>query len=70
MSFPGTYPDLTDTGTLRPDLDPLEKKGTQFDPLKCPQFDCKINLPTNVTPSNALGIFALFFSEPIVKNVV
>ena len=70
MSIPGTRPDPTDTGTLRPDIAPLEKPGTQFEPLECPQFDRKINLPTNITPSNALGIFVLFFSVPMVKIII
>ena len=70
MSIKGMRPDSTDTGTLRPDLPPLEKLGTQFEPLKCPQFDHKINLPPTITPSNALGIFTLFFSLPTVQTIV
>jgi hypothetical protein len=68
MSIPGTHPDPTDTRTLRPDLDPLEKKGTQFDPLECPQFDQKIDLP--IAPSDALGIFTQFFLVSIVRTIV
>ena len=67
MSIKGTCPDPTDTGTFRPNLPLLEKPGTQFEPLECPQFNRKINLPTNVT---LLGIFMLFFSVPIVKAIV
>ena len=70
MSIKGTRPDPMDTGTLRPDLPPLEKLGTQFEPLKCPQFDHKINLPPTITPSNTLGIFTLFFLLPIVQTIV
>ena len=70
MSIKGSRPDPTDTGTLRPDIPPLENQGTQFKPLDCPPFDKKINLPTNITPSNALDIFVLFFSVPIVKTIV
>ena len=70
MSIKGTRPDPMDTGTLRPDLPPLEKPGTQFEPLECPQFDRKINLPPNITPSNTLGIFSLFFLLPIVQTIV
>jgi hypothetical protein len=70
MSVSRVRPDPTDTGTLRPNLEPLEKKGTQFQPLKCPQFDQKINLPDHVTPSDALGIFTLFFLVPIVETIV
>ena len=70
MSIKGTRPDPTDTGTLRPDIALLENQGTQFQPLDCPPFNKKINLPTNTTPSDALGIFILFFSVPIVKTIV
>jgi hypothetical protein len=63
MSIAGARPDPTDTGTLRPDLAPLETPGTQFQPLDCPPFEKKINLPTNITPSDALGIFTLDFSR-------
>ena len=70
MSIPGTRLDPTDTGTLRPNLPPLEKPGTQFEPLEYPQFDRKINLPPNITPSNILGIFVLFFLVPIVQTIV
>ena len=70
MSIKGTRPDPIDTGTLRPDIAPLENQGTQFQPLDCPLFDKKINLLTNTTPSNTLGIFILFFSVPIVKTIV
>ena len=70
MSIPGTRPDPMDTGTLRPDTAPLKKPGTQFELLECPQFNRKINLPTNITPSNTLGIFVLFFLVPMVKTIV
>ena len=70
MSIKGTRPDPTDTGTLRPDIALLENQGTQFQPLDCPLFDKKINLLTNTTPSDTLGIFILFFLVPIVKTIV
>ena len=70
MSINGTRPDPTDTGTLRPDIPPLQNPGTQFEPLNCPPFNKKINLPTTITPSNVLGIFVLFFSVPIVETIV
>jgi hypothetical protein len=51
----------TDLGTLRPNF-PLEPTtGDHFEPLKCPKFKQKINLPTNVKPSDAFAIWSLFF---------
>lgn len=62
--------DPTDTGTLRPKRKPLQKKGTQFIPMDCPPFEPQVILPTHVSPSNALGIFSLYFSDPILENIV
>ncbi len=58
--------DSTDpAGTLRPNLPPEPTFGTQFDPIPCPEFDYKINLP--VDQSSPIYIFDLFFSLTQMK---
>jgi hypothetical protein len=55
--------DSTDPGgTLRPNLPPEPTVGTHFEPLKCLQFDFRINLPPNVNAHDPIAIFDLFFT--------
>ena len=63
-------PDPTDSGTLRPDLPPTSKLGTKFEPMECPEFDFKINLPPHIKPRDAFGIFTLFFSHDQLQIIV
>ncbi|RFU33083.1 hypothetical protein B7463_g3217, partial [Scytalidium lignicola] len=63
-------PDSTDLGTLRPNFEPVVEVGETFTPLICPEFNHKINLPPNIKPNDPLGIFTLFFSRPVVKELV
>jgi hypothetical protein len=69
-SLKGVVADRTDPATLRPDLPPEPVTGTGFIPMNCPDFKAKINLPPGIEPSNAWGIFKLFFPEEQVQILV
>ena len=43
--------DPTDPGTLRPKVKPLQKKGTQFQPMEIDEFDLEIHLPEDCSPA-------------------
>ena len=38
--------------------------------MEYPPFDPTVNLPSHITPNDALGIFSLFFSDPILDIIV
>jgi len=50
------------SGTLRPDLLLEPIVGAYFTPLKCPEFDFRINLPPDVNTHDPIAIFDLFFT--------
>ena len=69
MSIKGTRLDPTDTGTLRPDIAPLQNLGTQFQPLNCPQFDLQVILVGNWTErllNRAVGNAGSLFAKRMV----
>lgn len=63
-------PDSTDPATTRPALDPVEKSGTGFIPMDLPPFQSTVNLPPDIKPSNAWGIFLLFFPREQIEIIV
>lgn len=66
----GTQYDPTDTGTLRPNATPLEKKGTRFEPMECPDFDMEIQLPPHACASDPITLFTLYFPPEIIQSIV
>ena len=54
--------DPTDLGTLRPDIEPETTTGDYFEPLFCPEFEPRTNLPNNVKDDDVFGIWSLFFT--------
>ena len=66
----GVKPEVADAGTQRPKCQPLRKEGTAFEPLNCPKFDFKINLPPTSDPGDPYSIFSLYFSDPMLDIIV
>lgn len=66
----GTKYDPTDTGTLRPNAKPLKLKGTQFEPMKCPDFDLEIRLPPSASASSPITLFTLYYPPKIIQLIV
>jgi Transposase IS4 len=66
----GTEFDPTDTGTLRPNAKPLQKRGTQFQPMECPEFDFQIRLPRRIDPRDAFALFSLYYTPEIIESMV
>ena len=66
----GTEFDPTDTGTLRPNAKPLQKKGTRFQPIKCPEFDFEIRLQQATDPRDAFALFSLYYTPEIIESIV
>ena len=65
----GTEFDPTDTGTLRPHAKPLQKRGTQFEPLECPAFDFEIRLPAAIDLRDAFALFSLYYTPEIIESI-
>jgi hypothetical protein len=63
-------PDPTDTGTLCPKREPLQKKGDAFKPMDVPEFEPHVMLPPGITPLDALGIFSQFLPDQILDIIV
>lgn len=62
--------DSTDPATTRPDIPPTETTGASFHGMNLPDFAHRINLPSNILPSNAWEIFRLFFPTEIICQIV
>lgn len=62
--------DPTDTGTLRPNAKPLQKKGTQFQPMECPDFDFEIRLPTRTPSNDPFALFTLYYTPELLQSIV
>jgi hypothetical protein len=54
-----TEPDPTDRGTQRPNVAPLQEKGTEFILFECPDFEFEITLPANASPEDPITLFTL-----------
>jgi hypothetical protein len=66
----GTEFDPTNTGTLRPNAKPLEKRGTRFQPMECPDFDFEICLPAATSPDDPFALFSLYYTPKIMESIV
>jgi hypothetical protein len=62
--------DSTDKGTLRPNEDPLQKKGDAFKPMKLPYWDWEIILPENVSPDDPITLFSMYYTPEIIDLIV
>jgi len=66
----GMEGEVTDPSVKRPKAPP-KKRGTEFLPLDIgPDFPLSIHLPADVLPSNALGLFALYFTQERLELIV
>lgn len=66
----GTEFDPTDTGTLRPNAKPLEKRGTRFQPMACPDFDFEIHLSHYTSPDDPIALFSLYYTPELLKSII
>lgn len=66
----GVVCDPTDTGTLRPNAKPLQRKGSHFIPMKCPDFGFEINLPHHSSPDDPITLFTLYYTPEIIQSIV
>ena len=66
----GTEPDPTDRGTQRPNVAPLQEKGTEFIPFECPDFEFEITLPADTSPEDPITLFTLYYTLEIVQEIV
>ena len=65
----GTEPDPTDRGTQRPNVAPLQEKGTKFIPFECPDFEFEITLPTDTSPDDPITLFTLYYTPEIIQSI-
>jgi hypothetical protein len=66
----GTEPDLTDRGTQRSNAPPLQEKGDEFIPFKCPNFEFEITLPADTSPDDSITLFTLYYISDIIDQIV
>jgi hypothetical protein len=57
-------------GTLRPNLHPEIGTGDHYEPLFCPGFERRINLPPSINRADPLAIWSLFFTQESLENIV
>jgi hypothetical protein len=62
--------DSTDKGTLRPNENPLQKKGDAFKPMQLPNWDWEIILPENVSPDDPITLFTIYYTPEIIELIV
>ncbi|KAG4427093.1 hypothetical protein IFR05_017424, partial [Cadophora sp. M221] len=62
--------DPTDVATRRPKAPPLEKMGTEFEPLKLDEFDFEIYLPKNYSSDDPITLFTQYYTPDIVDKIV
>lgn len=65
-----TRPDTTDTGTLRPNVKPILKPGTQFEPMQLQPKQRKITLPDNVSPGVPIELFRMYYNPEMIEKIV
>jgi hypothetical protein len=62
--------EIGDAGTTRPLAPAQIEKGDYFEPFECPFFGTKIHLPQGILPSDALGLFTLYFPLSIMQILI
>ena len=70
MSPIETVADSTDPGTLRPNIELETTTGDYFEPLFCPEFEHRTNLPPGLKKDDVFGIWSLFFTRELVELIV
>jgi hypothetical protein len=58
-----TVADSTDPGTLRPNIEPETTTGDYFEPLFCPEFEHRTNLPPGLKKDDVFGFGTFFLPE-------
>ena len=66
----GTRYDTTDTGTLRPNVKPLQQIGTDFMPMELPEIDQEIHLLEYASPDDPITLFTLYYSPQMIDYIV
>ena len=67
MALIGDSTDLE--GTKRPNEDSISDSADVFHPVIVVERPSKPNLPTNISPTDAYGIFSLFFTTDILETI-
>ncbi len=62
-------PDSTDLGTDRPNLRPITVTGDRFEPIQIPPNVSWVNIPANINPLDAAGLWGLYFSSEILQII-
>ena len=62
--------DSTDKGTLRPNANPIWKKGNAFKPMQLPNWDWQITLPENASPDDPIILFTMYYTPGIIDLIV
>lgn len=65
-----TIADTTDSGTRRPNAEPLKTKGDRFEPMQLPDRDPSIDLPHHVSPDDPITLFTLYYTLEIIDQFV
>ena len=66
----GTKFDTTDSGTLRPNAEPIAGIGDAFIPMKLPQFYPEITLPDTASQDDPISLFDLYYPPNIIDQLV
>jgi hypothetical protein len=62
--------DTSDPATLRPDIPPTTQNRNYFNSINLLDFKPKINFLLYILPSDAWGIFRLFFPTEIIYQLI
>ena len=66
----GTKFDSTDSGTLRPNAQPISVVGEAFIPMNLPQFYPEITLPDTASQDDPISLFDLYYPIEIIDQIV
>lgn len=66
----GTKFDSTDSGTLRPNAEPISSVGDAFNPMNLPHFYPEITLPDTASPDDPITLFDLYYPPEIIDQLV
>jgi hypothetical protein len=65
----GIEADPTDPGTQRPNVKPLRKSGTHFEPIELEEWDPQIALPDGMSPSTPMDIFGQYYTPQMMEII-
>jgi len=69
MSSCDVVPDSTDLGTDRSNLRSITDIDDRFEPIQIPSNVSWVNIPANISPLDAAGLWGLYFSFEILQII-